>query len=344
MHSKRTDRWGAAWLEVLIAIAFMVLVFQLFPSFAMKLTEIVDMRYWSRLTWFLVNTGVMLLLVVVRFGPNIIDYWRQRPKAQTQASSEVRPIAQTQPHEDIRVLMRRDEVLRAKLRRTLALYCLLLPGLVICAASAIAFFKTRQTLAIRAANTLLHANPGIDFNDRENGVVGVKFRVSSDDNVDVTHLGVYDQDRDGLQVDHRVGIFGMTTGSSSTRALITEVSVPYGRHALLEGQFRWVALPVPITLTAGATYVLAAETFGEIEYAGPKMVIGDSWPAAFDTAALRRDGFDKAWNPSVVGDGGFDSHVVLRTKKAWPACPDREEPISGGPAHGPANLIVAERE
>ena len=171
-----------------------------------------------------------------------------------------------------------------------------------------------------------------------NGVVGVRFRVRPDCNLRVTHLGVYDRNGDGLQLDHRVGIFKVGGGSKSG-VLVAEATVPYGRQAPLEGMFRWVALPTPVLLTSDTTYVVAAETIDDLERDGGQVFAIDPWPSQFDSEAMRAAGFDRAWNPLVVGAESTDGQSLLTTHKLWPVCPDGEEDI-GGAAYGPANMIA----
>jgi len=96
VKSKRhSSRSGFAWLELLLGIAAIFLLFQLFPSMLSKLFWVVDVliakllwavdpRNWSQLTFFLVNVAVVILLTSVRFGPNGIKNgiadWKERQK------------------------------------------------------------------------------------------------------------------------------------------------------------------------------------------------------------------------------------------------------------------------
>jgi len=342
MVGSRHIRRGAAWLELLLALAIILLLFQLFPSVPERILSGLDFRQWTRSTWFLLNAAILILLVVVRIGPTLVDQWKSRQTNKLPASAAAPVVVDRS--EDVRVLMRRDEQLRAKLQRKLAFYFLLVPCLAIGMAVVVKSLKSSRDEATRAANTILQSNPGADFKDSQNGVIGVKFSVPSGRNVKVTHLGVYDKDGDGLQLNHRVGIFRKEADSAQAASLIAEATVPYGRHAPLEGNFRWVTLETPVSLSAGATYVLAAESFGEIDHERPAIVVGDGWPASFDEGALRRDGFERAWNPKIIGSSDTEPTTILRTDKAWPTCPDREDPVSNSAVHGPANLIIAEGE
>jgi len=69
--------------------------------------------------------------------------------------------------------------------------------------------------------------------------VGWRFKPNVD--VDVTHLGFYDAEQDGLVGAHRVGIF-----DAATDRLVAKVVVPPASP--LEGAFRWESLDKPAVL------------------------------------------------------------------------------------------------
>lgn len=69
MSNSDSLRRGGVWLELLLVLAVVGLVLQLFPSVAQRIVETLDFRYWSRWTWFVANISVLLLLLVVRLGP-----------------------------------------------------------------------------------------------------------------------------------------------------------------------------------------------------------------------------------------------------------------------------------
>lgn len=66
---KRPTRTGVAWLEVLLVLAIVALVLQLFPALWWRLVALVDVRHWSRWTWFFVNLAVVAVLFGVRMAP-----------------------------------------------------------------------------------------------------------------------------------------------------------------------------------------------------------------------------------------------------------------------------------
>lgn len=67
----------------------------------------------------------------------------------------------------------------------------------------------------------------------------------------VTSLGFYDAEGDGLAYSHRVGIYAVEDGSS-----VVSATVPAGTVAPLVDGFRYVELEGSFTLAAGATYVV----------------------------------------------------------------------------------------
>lgn len=79
--------------------------------------------------------------------------------------------------------------------------------------------------------------------------LGWRFRPTLD--IEVTDLGYVDPSRDGLNLQHRVGIF-----DAETDRLV--VSVTVGPKSALDGFFRWESLEAPVVLRAGHPYLAAA--------------------------------------------------------------------------------------
>ena len=69
----RPQRNAFAWLELLLVLAIVALVLQLFPAIWWRLVGIVDVRNWSRWTWFFVNVTVVGLLIAVRLAPEMSE-------------------------------------------------------------------------------------------------------------------------------------------------------------------------------------------------------------------------------------------------------------------------------
>ena len=97
-------------------------------------------------------------------------------------------------------------------------------------------------------------NPVLSFNEATGGAAlntnsnaGWKFNVLSPITID--GLGWFDDGRDGLFIEHRVGIW------NPTGSLLADVLVPAGVAAPLDGQFRTVSIP-PLSLAAGNGYIV----------------------------------------------------------------------------------------
>lgn len=80
MTAKRYNCSGFAWLELLLVLAFLALVIQVFPSAWRSLVWAVDVRNWSRGVWMTLNFGVVLVLFGIRFGPGLLDASRKPRK------------------------------------------------------------------------------------------------------------------------------------------------------------------------------------------------------------------------------------------------------------------------
>lgn len=91
------------------------------------------------------------------------------------------------------------------------------------------------------------------------GTVGWTFRPTVD--IEVTGLGCYDADQDGLAYSHRVGIF-----DARTKRLLAGVTVR--PRSTLDGAFRWESLDAPLALKAGRTYVVGTEDHRQTEVDG----------------------------------------------------------------------------
>ena len=70
--------------------------------------------------------------------------------------------------------------------------------------------------------------------------------------VEVSALGFFDGNGDGLRQTHRVGIFDRDSKRSLVETFVRSDSA-------LEGAFRWESLPAPVVLKAGKTYIVAYE-------------------------------------------------------------------------------------
>lgn len=59
------------WLELVLGMAAIALLFQFFPAMAAATWRLIDFRNWSRLTWFVANVVVLLFLCGIRFGSEL---------------------------------------------------------------------------------------------------------------------------------------------------------------------------------------------------------------------------------------------------------------------------------
>jgi len=69
---------------------------------------------------------------------------------------------------------------------------------------------------------------------------------------ELTALGIYDHDGDGIEDAHPVGIW------TAAGALLAQATVPVGTAGTLVGSYRYVTLASPLTLSAGQTYMIGA--------------------------------------------------------------------------------------
>ena len=65
------------WLELALAISFIALVCELFPSLGTWMLTLLDVTTWSRTTWFGANLVLVAVLLSVRYGPEWLQAWRQ---------------------------------------------------------------------------------------------------------------------------------------------------------------------------------------------------------------------------------------------------------------------------
>lgn len=80
--------------------------------------------------------------------------------------------------------------------------------------------------------------------------MGYEFTVHAP--LEVTELGVYDHNADGLQGAHDAGLW------TDTGTLLATTTIAAGTADPLVGHFRWHALDAPVVLTTGQDYVVGA--------------------------------------------------------------------------------------
>ena len=114
----------------------------------------------------------------------------------------------------------------------------------------------------------------------------------------VTALGLWDENLDGFGSSHVVGLW------DNSGNLLGSVAIPSGTVATLSGEFRYITLASPVTLSAGTTYVLGA-TFSETDL--DRYKVNDSTTqATFDPAVTsgNQRGVENEFFPSGVGAPG----------------------------------------
>jgi hypothetical protein len=82
---KPNDRavfWTSIGLTVLVCVIFIPLAPIIWTGVLQAalgtVFSLLDVREWSRLTWFIVNFAVLALLMGFRFGPNLKRAWKAR--------------------------------------------------------------------------------------------------------------------------------------------------------------------------------------------------------------------------------------------------------------------------
>ena len=153
------------------------------------------------------------------------------------------------------------------------------------------------------------------------GILGGVFKATWVSNRVVTHLGYYDQNGEGLQRSHSVGIFSASPAGSGIGALLAQVAIPAGTGGILENNYRWMPLATPLTLTNNASYVLAAEVFN---------ASGDAYP----------DWAVQVWNGYFAGTNFAPAGQARWSASAWPHEPQNQL-VTASASYGAANLGFA---
>ncbi|TWT37165.1 hypothetical protein KOR34_21120 [Posidoniimonas corsicana] len=80
-RNARDTRAGIGKLELLLVLAILSLMLQLFPSLWGSFLFAIDTRNWSRSAWLLLNGLIILGLVGIRLGPELVAGWRAQPRS-----------------------------------------------------------------------------------------------------------------------------------------------------------------------------------------------------------------------------------------------------------------------
>jgi len=74
---KEERHFHVPWLEAILAATIGILILQVIPSTAAWVGGLINVRNWSRLTWLMVNIYGVLILIAIRFGPEVYGWWRK---------------------------------------------------------------------------------------------------------------------------------------------------------------------------------------------------------------------------------------------------------------------------
>jgi hypothetical protein len=77
MRTTHSMRHRFAWLEILLVLAIVLVILQVFPSLWFTLVRMLDVRNWSRSFLMILSVGILLVLFGVQFGPHLYQDWQQ---------------------------------------------------------------------------------------------------------------------------------------------------------------------------------------------------------------------------------------------------------------------------
>lgn len=202
------------------------------------------------------------------------------------------------------------------------------------AVGAAAFWRPAESAKRRSLpHKLFTTHPG-KLRDNYEGIVGGEIVVASDQDVRVTHFGYCDSDGDGLQVDHRVGLYEPSTEEANKGKPLVEATVPYGASALLEDGYRWVALKSPVVLKASQHYTLAAEVFHGVNDPWPDMELAVA-PAQGEPSSATAI---PDWNQALIGAQPAETRIPRHARGKWPAELNQQQTKCKNSLYGAANL------
>jgi hypothetical protein len=90
--SNRISQFG--WLEAGLLVAVVSLVFQLYPPAWWGLVWVVDVRNWDQRAWFYVTIVGLIVLIMVRFGPDLWLEMQQRRERAAKQKAETERVKQ----------------------------------------------------------------------------------------------------------------------------------------------------------------------------------------------------------------------------------------------------------
>lgn len=78
MSKKTGTNRGLPGLELALLASVVILLFQLLPLLASEWGRLADVRNWTRAGWMVVSVVILVVLIGIRFGPELYDEWRKR--------------------------------------------------------------------------------------------------------------------------------------------------------------------------------------------------------------------------------------------------------------------------
>jgi uncharacterized repeat protein (TIGR01451 family) len=153
----------------------------------------------------------------------------------------------------------------------------------------------------------------------QSATIGWSFSVGAV-SLQLTALGIYDHNGDGIEDAHPVGIW------TAAGALLAQATVPAGTAGTLVGSYRYVTV-APLTLSAGQTYVVGTYFGPVIDRCGS--ACGDaSLVFGTETFDPRITFLQSRQNRAIIGGGSL-------------AFPNLDAGVAGGAFFGPNFLLVS---
>jgi hypothetical protein len=112
MTQDSQHHWGLARLELLLVLAVVAFLLQLFPPLSAVILTAIDIRNWPRSVWFAVTCLLLLSLLAVRFGPDVYKDYRQR-RARS-AAERTKKMAQERAKDERETLSKRLEAMKRR--------------------------------------------------------------------------------------------------------------------------------------------------------------------------------------------------------------------------------------
>lgn len=78
MSRNRIYRSGLGWVEILLILAVISCLLQVFPSLWDAVSAVIDIRQWPRAVWFYLNAILIVIFVCARFAPDFYNAWSNR--------------------------------------------------------------------------------------------------------------------------------------------------------------------------------------------------------------------------------------------------------------------------